>query len=108
MTLTLLGSGLAGPMAASASGKTENRIELPSGQRAAATWRCVGAAASCEARHVGKMRYARGAGDNSGTGPGRLAQRESASFTPRRSLVRSQYRPPETSYSKPGPYAPGR
>src|SRR5215469_4651050 len=25
--------------------------------------------------------------------PGRLAQRESASFTPRRSLVRSQYRP---------------
>jgi hypothetical protein len=25
---------------------------------------------------------------------GRLAQRESASFTPRRSLVRSQYRPP--------------
>src|ERR1700676_2821351 len=27
-------------------------------------------------------------------GPGRLAQRESASFTPRRSLVRSQYRPP--------------
>lgn len=27
-------------------------------------------------------------------GAGRLAQRESASFTPRRSLVRSQYRPP--------------
>ena len=27
--------------------------------------------------------------------PGRLAQRESASFTPRRSLVRSQYRPPQ-------------
>src|SRR5580698_4332669 len=27
-------------------------------------------------------------------GSGRLAQRESASFTPRRSLVRSQYRPP--------------
>jgi hypothetical protein len=27
-------------------------------------------------------------------GRGRLAQRESASFTPRRSLVRSQYRPP--------------
>jgi hypothetical protein len=27
-------------------------------------------------------------------GEGRLAQRESASFTPRRSLVRSQYRPP--------------
>src|SRR5712691_6584471 len=27
-------------------------------------------------------------------GGGRLAQRESASFTPRRSLVRSQYRPP--------------
>ncbi len=26
--------------------------------------------------------------------PGRLAQRESASFTPKRSLVRSQYRPP--------------
>ena len=26
---------------------------------------------------------------------GRLAQRESASFTPKRSLVRSQYRPPE-------------
>ena len=26
-------------------------------------------------------------------GSGRLAQRESASFTPRRSLVRSQYRP---------------
>jgi hypothetical protein len=29
--------------------------------------------------------------------PGRLAQRESASFTPRRSLVRSQYRPPEAA-----------
>jgi hypothetical protein len=29
--------------------------------------------------------------------PGRLAQRESASFTPRRSLVRSQYRPPGIS-----------
>ena len=29
-----------------------------------------------------------------GLGDGRLAQRESASFTPRRSLVRSQYRPP--------------
>src|SRR6266567_7165128 len=28
-------------------------------------------------------------------GRGRLAQRESASFTPRRSLVRSQYRPPK-------------
>jgi hypothetical protein len=28
---------------------------------------------------------------------GRLAQRESASFTPRRSLVRSQYRPQETA-----------
>src|SRR5580693_449802 len=28
------------------------------------------------------------------TSDGRLAQRESASFTPRRSLVRSQYRPP--------------
>ena len=28
------------------------------------------------------------------SGGGRLAQRESASFTPRRSLVRSQYRPP--------------
>src|SRR5262245_10564345 len=28
---------------------------------------------------------------------GRLAQRESASFTPRRSLVRSQYRPPVSS-----------
>src|ERR1700753_3894661 len=27
--------------------------------------------------------------------PGRLAQRESASFTPKRSLVRSQYRPPQ-------------
>ena len=27
------------------------------------------------------------------SGRGRLAQRESASFTPRRSLVRSQYRP---------------
>jgi hypothetical protein len=27
------------------------------------------------------------------TSGGRLAQRESASFTPRRSLVRSQYRP---------------
>ena len=29
--------------------------------------------------------------------PGRLAQRESASFTPKRSLVRSQYRPPSIS-----------
>jgi hypothetical protein len=32
-------------------------------------------------------------------GEGRLAQRESASFTPRRSLVRSQYRPPARSCS---------
>jgi hypothetical protein len=31
------------------------------------------------------------------TGSGRLAQRESASFTPRRSLVRSQYRPPSSA-----------
>ena len=30
---------------------------------------------------------------------GRLAQRESASFTPRRSLVRSQYRPPRSRAS---------
>ena len=39
----------------------------------------------------------RGAARRSGTvgpRPGRLAQRESASFTPKRSLVRSQYRPP--------------
>src|SRR5437879_8539039 len=37
-------------------------------------------------------------GQRAGTGPGagRLAQRESASFTPRRSLVRSQYRPPRS------------
>src|SRR5437879_10855136 len=37
-------------------------------------------------------------GQRAGTGPGagRLAQRESASFTPRRSLVRSQYRPPSS------------
>jgi hypothetical protein len=33
------------------------------------------------------------------TSGGRLAQRESASFTPRRSLVRSQYRPPGQSYA---------
>ena len=33
------------------------------------------------------------------TGGGRLAQRESASFTPRRSLVRSQYRPPSSAAS---------
>jgi hypothetical protein len=32
---------------------------------------------------------------------GRLAQRESASFTPRRSLVRSQYRPPRSQASSP-------
>ena len=32
-------------------------------------------------------------------GGGRLAQRESASFTPRRSLVRSQYRPPSSPAS---------
>ena len=35
----------------------------------------------------------------SGGVPGRLAQRESASFTPRRSLVRSQYRPPLSARS---------
>jgi hypothetical protein len=42
------------------------------------------------------MRYAESAfgPGRSGDGSGRLAQRESASFTPRRSLVRSQYRPP--------------
>ena|SRR5271170_3951226 len=33
------------------------------------------------------------------TSGGRLAQRESASFTPRRSLVRSQYRPPSSAAS---------
>ena len=38
--------------------------------------------------------------------PGRLAQRESASFTPRRSLVRSQYRPPAFMQVSPG-IAPG-
>src|SRR6202020_321208 len=32
-------------------------------------------------------------------GGGRLAQRESASFTPRRSLVRSQYRPRSSAAS---------
>ena len=37
------------------------------------------------------------AGGGPGPGHGRLAQRESASFTPRRSLVRSQYRPPGIS-----------
>ena len=37
------------------------------------------------------------AGGGPGPGVGRLAQRESASFTPRRSLVRSQYRPPGIS-----------
>src|SRR6478736_6083081 len=36
-------------------------------------------------------------------GPGRLAQRESASFTPKRSLVRSQYRPPHYRRSEPCP-----
>ncbi len=35
--------------------------------------------------------------------PGRLAQRESASFTPKRSLVRSQYRPPYRCSSEAGP-----
>ena len=50
-----------------------------------------------------KMRYPMGAlgrgcrelspGTQPRTSSGRLAQRESASFTPRRSLVRSQYRP---------------
>ena len=57
--------------------------------------------ASCRARSVpararlpgcrrgGAIGYARGR-------PGRLAQRESASFTPKRSLVRSQYRPPSS------------
>jgi Ca2+-binding RTX toxin-like protein len=35
---------------------------------------------------------------------GRLAQRESASFTPKRSLVRSQYRPPLLSLRERGPF----
>ena len=34
---------------------------------------------------------------NVGGAPGRLAQWESASFTPKRSLVRTQYRPPRTT-----------
>jgi hypothetical protein len=38
------------------------------------------------------------AGNASRAGGGRLAQRESASFTPRRSLVRSQYRPHRQSH----------
>ncbi len=46
----------------------------------------------CQARPCATLRSLRG--PESGRGPGRLAQRESASFTPRRSLVRSQYRPP--------------
>jgi hypothetical protein len=44
------------------------------------------------ARPCATLRSLRGTG--TGRRPGRLAQRESASFTPRRSLVRSQYRPP--------------
>src|SRR4030095_16909968 len=40
------------------------------------------------------MRGVGSIGDSRGPVRGRLAQRESASFTPKRSLVRSQYRPP--------------
>jgi hypothetical protein len=45
------------------------------------------------------------AGPEPVTRPGRLAQRESASFTPRRSLVRSQYRPRD--FGVPCACAPG-
>jgi hypothetical protein len=52
------------------------------------------------ARPCATLRSLRGTG--TGRRPGRLAQRESASFTPRRSLVRSQYRPPRNSESDGG------
>ncbi len=44
---------------------------------------------------------------DSALGGGRLAQRESASFTPRRSLVRSQYRPPSVAGPLPAGCYPG-
>jgi hypothetical protein len=43
------------------------------------------------------------AGPQTVTRIGRLAQRESASFTPRRSLVRSQYRPRVLPAQRPVP-----
>jgi hypothetical protein len=57
-----------------------------------------GMAAGERRRRGGRsMRYADTRSERSTRpGDGRLAQRESASFTPRRSLVRSQYRPPGT------------
>lgn len=49
-----------------------------------------------------EVRYGFPVGTARGRTPGRLAQRESASFTPKRSLVRSQYRPPDSRRSEAG------
>jgi len=59
----------------------------------------------CEERSGAGMRYSEIAlrQGEPAAADGRLAQRESASFTPRRSLVRSQYRPPETRSSEVSP-----
>ena len=40
------------------------------------------------------------------TSPGEYARATASAFTPKRSLVRSQYRPPSHRYSNPGPTRP--
>ena len=80
---------------------------LSSSPDATRVWCCRPAAVRRRVPRDAQMRYPMGAlgqaaagsalGRQPRTSGGRLAQRESASFTPRRSLVRSQYRPPSSA-----------
>jgi hypothetical protein len=72
---------------------------VSAGRRRRGAWTRSGAkcATLLVARHRGRRTTV------AARSPGRLAQRESASFTPRRSLVRSQYRPPDHPRSNLGP-----
>jgi hypothetical protein len=62
-------------------------VEWPSGE-----------ATACKAVHTGSIPVS-----TSKMGPARLAQRESASLTRKRSLVQSQYRAPVSLQVRPGP-----
>ena len=91
---------------ASWSGHARWLRTTPDGRRRAPAARCGTRPRAAEREHAlpygSAGRACRGAQPPAGghtTSGGRLAQRESASFTPRRSLVRSQYRPPSSPAS---------
>jgi hypothetical protein len=90
-----------GPAVGDCSRASDSTSRGPRSRRA--HWRC----GAC--RDAVRCATLLSAGERvSGSVPGRLAQRESASFTPRRSLVRSQYRPPgRTWLHKKPPETPG-